>query len=72
MEKAREIVDLDGAGKKLAAHGAQFGNLVNSYVASVNTCFSHMGVSNLLLIWALCYVVLIGFYAYVNYVINNT
>ena len=43
--KAQEIVDLDGAGRKLAAHGAQFGHLVDSYVNSVNTCFKHMGVS---------------------------
>lgn len=43
--KAQEIVDLDGAGRKLAAHGAQFGHLVDSYVNSVNTCFNHMGVS---------------------------
>ena len=38
-------MDLDGAGRKLAAHGAQFGHLVDSYVNSVNTCFKHMGVS---------------------------
>ena len=49
MEKAQEIVDLDGAGKKLAMHGSQFGKLVDSYVASVNTCFAHMGVSVALL-----------------------
>ena len=45
LERARAIVDLDGAGKKLAAHGAQFGKLVDSYVASVDTCFNHMNVS---------------------------